>query len=435
MLITIRLAAVMVSLILTASCLSPQLNSAQTGFSLGSVKLAPPQATPVSLGSCLVLQDCNPERLSKAAACEPDGVQSSGAIYRICMPTGLWNGDLIIYAHGYVSPVEPVAIPEAQMMLPDGTPVADVVNFLGYAFATTSYRVNGLAIPEGVADLVDLAENVFIPAKGQPRRIYLIGISEGGLITTLAVERRPDLFTGGLAMCGPYGDFAKQVNYFGDFLVVFDQLFPGLLGLPANNPVDIPQSLIDNWDSYYSTTVKPEIENPDNAATVNQLLAATGAAYDPADETTKEQTVSGILWYNIFSTTDAMAKLGGQPFDNQTRIYLSPDHPLNQNVVRYSADPAALAKISADYQTTGRLANPLVTLHTTGDPIVPYWHVADYRQKTARGNNPALHEAIDVNRYGHCAFEAGEIFAAFARLTELVDNPPKLGLFLPLIVK
>ena len=32
-----------------------------------------------------------------------EGTQMSGAVYRICMPTALpWNGDLVLYAHGYV---------------------------------------------------------------------------------------------------------------------------------------------------------------------------------------------------------------------------------------------------------------------------------------------------------------------------------------------
>ena len=34
------------------------------------------------------------------AACDADGVQPSGAVYRICMPpAGQWNGRLILWAH------------------------------------------------------------------------------------------------------------------------------------------------------------------------------------------------------------------------------------------------------------------------------------------------------------------------------------------------
>src|SRR5262245_53516580 len=75
------------------------------------------------------------------STCDPDGAQASGAIYRICMPA-TWNGDLVIYAHGYVGFNEPVAIPEDQLSLPDGTSVPELVNSLGFAFATTSYSTN-----------------------------------------------------------------------------------------------------------------------------------------------------------------------------------------------------------------------------------------------------------------------------------------------------
>ena len=46
--------------------------------------------------------------------------------------------------------------PEDQLYLPDGTYIPDAANLLGYAFATTSYSVNGLAIKQGLADLADL---------------------------------------------------------------------------------------------------------------------------------------------------------------------------------------------------------------------------------------------------------------------------------------
>ena len=39
--------------------------------------------------------------------CCPESV----ARYRICMPVGAWNGDLVVYAHGYVAFNEDVVIP------------------------------------------------------------------------------------------------------------------------------------------------------------------------------------------------------------------------------------------------------------------------------------------------------------------------------------
>lgn len=367
--------------------------------------------------------------------CDPDGIQASGAGYRICMPI-VWNGDLVVYAHGYVSPTEPVGIAEDQMILPDGTSIADLANLLGFAFAATSYRTNGLAVLEGIDDLVDLVD-IFTTEKSAPNKIYLIGISEGGLITTLAVERHPDVFDGGLALCGPYGDFGGQVNHFGDMRVVFDYFFPSLI---PGSPINIPQSLIDNWDSYYQTMIKPEIEDPANASLVDQLLAVTSAPYDPADPSTKEKTISDVLWYNVFATNDAGIKLNGQAFDNQDRVYTgsADDTQLNQGVQRFSADQAALDEIAANYQTTGILSVPLVTIHTTGDPTIPYWHAIYYRAKTIVADNIALHEHFEIERYGHCNFTTIEALNAFNRLVDMVNNPPPYQpvsrVYLPLIM-
>jgi len=374
--------------------------------------------------------------LTARLACDPDGVQESGAVYRICMPFfPPWNGDLVVFAHGYVSPTEPVGIPENQMTLPGGITLASIANSLGYAFATTSYSVNGLAVVEGVADLLDLVD-IFAAQKTAPDKVYLIGGSEGGLITTLAVEQHPDVFEGGLAMCGPYGDFGRQINYFGDFRVVFDYLFPGLM---PGSPIDVPDWLLEQWDTYYETTIKPEIEAPANASLVDQLLSVTDAAYDVEDASTKEATIRALLWYNAFSTNDGVDKLGGQPFGNQNRVYAgSDDAQLNQGVQRFSADQAALDEISANYQTTGHLSVPLITLHTTGDHLVPYWHATLYRGRTIASDNIALHEHFESDRYGHCNFTVTEILNTVYRLVDMVSNPPPYQpvrrSFLPLVM-
>ncbi len=403
------------------------------------VSLAFAPVRPATADSSLPIpQEKVPESiLTVRLACDPDGVQDSGAIYRVCMPIfPPWNGDLVVFAHGYVSPTEPVGIPENQMTLPGGITLASIANSLGYAFATTSYSVNGLAVLEGVADLVDLVD-VFTAEKGAPDKVYLIGGSEGGLITALAVEQQPDVFDGGLAMCGPYGDFGRQINYFGDFRVVFDYLFPGLM---PGNPTDIPDWLLEGWDAYYETTIKPEIEDPANASLVGQLLSVTDAAYDAEDASTKEATIQSLLWYNAFSTNDGLDKLGGQPFDNQDRVYSGSDDDvqLNQGVQRFSADQVALDEIAANYQTTGHLSVPLVTQHTTGDPLIPYWHTTLYRGKTIAADNISLHEHFEADRYGHCNFTVTEVLNTVYRLVDMVNDPPPYQpvkrSFLPLVM-
>ena len=341
---------------------------------------------------------------------DPDGVQGSGAVYRIYMPEiDCWNGDLVVYAHGYVAFNEPVQIPEDQLTVPGGGPsLPAIVNALGYAFAVTSYSRNGLAVQEGIADVVDLVE-IFNSTHGTAGRVYLDGVSEGGLITALAMERHPEVFTAGLAACGPVGSFVAQTNYFGDFRVVFDYYFPNAF---PGDATEVPAMVIDNWDTIYA----PLFEYLVNVSPgrIDQLLAVTGASVgdDPA---TRVQTVLELLWYAAFATNDATAQLGGQPYFNHRRWYSGSSNDIRLNIwaARYTPDPAVVNTMQSAYTTTGVLTKPIVTLHTTGDPVIPYWHESIYRLKTILTGSGAKHINIPINRYGHCNFTTGEIVGAF----------------------
>jgi pimeloyl-ACP methyl ester carboxylesterase len=348
------------------------------------------------------------------AACDADGLQASGAVYRICMPpAAAWNGNLVIWAHGYVAFNEPIEIPEDQLRLPDGTLLPDLVNALGFAFATTSYAVNGTAVRQGLADVADLVQ-IFKDQKGPVGKVYITGASEGGLVTALATEQHPELFAGGLAACGPIGTFRGQVNYYGDFRAVFDYFYPGPL---PGEPTEIPPALIANWDAYYEGVIKPVVFAPAN---LNRTREFIKAALVPAETAnfwpTAEKSIRDGLWYNVFGTNDIIEKLGGQPFDNLRRYYFgtSNDFQLNILVRRLQADPLALSEMSAHYDTTGRLSRPLVTLQTSLDQQVPAWHQNVYTLKAIASGSLDKIVPLRVNRYGHCNFTAAEVLVSFA---------------------
>jgi hypothetical protein len=370
----------------------------------------------VFLFSSLLLAPQPPARAAEpVSTCAPDGVQSTGAIYRICMPpASRWNGDLVIFAHGYVAFNEPFGIPEDQVCSPDGLCLPTLINALGFAFATTSYSVNGLAVLEGIQDVVDLVD-VFAGIHGAPGHVYLTGASEGGIVTALAIEQHPDVFTGGLAACGPIGDFHRQISYFGDFRVIFEYFFPGLL---PPSVTAVPDSVIENWDTIWENEIKPVVLDPVNKPLLDQLLKVAKAPFVKDDPATIELTVHDALWYWVFATNDAHDKLGGQPFDNIGKRYRGSknDTALNAAVVRVAADQAAVDAIGAGYQTTGQIEVPLVTLHTLLDQQVPYAHEPLYRMKVKDAGLTALHTNIPVFRYGHCNFKPLDVLLAFGIL-------------------
>jgi hypothetical protein len=143
--------------------------------------------------------------------CNP-GMLPSGALSLICIPDQGWNGQLVVFAHGYVAPDQPLGF--HNLTLSDGTPLPAIVQSQGFAFGTTSYRQNGLAILEGADDVRQLVA-AFSATYSTPLRTYVAGVSEGGLIATLLAEQSPNTFSSALAACGPIGSFRAQINYIG----------------------------------------------------------------------------------------------------------------------------------------------------------------------------------------------------------------------------
>lgn len=338
----------------------------------------------------------------------------SGEIYLMSIPAN-WNGDLILYAHGYVSPFLPLALPtEADLYVP-------LFTSQGYAFATTSYSENGLVIQNGIDDIADLRK-AFIKEYGEPNHIYLAGGSEGGLVTTLSIEENPKLYSGGLSLCGPCGDFQRQINYYSDFRVLFDYFFPSVL---PGNAVNIPDELIADWQTVYVPAILQAISS--NPVATLKLLNTSGASFDPSVSTSISTTVLGLLWYDVHATRDAIARLKGQPFDNIDRFYsgtgsAAEDIQLNNQVQRFSADPKAMKNIQKYYQTTGDITIPLVASFNTGDPIVPFWQEPLYQVKIDAQGASSLFTGIPVQRYGHCNFTEAEIIQAFGLLVQKVQG-------------
>lgn len=360
--------------------------------------------------------------LAVLAAAAPAGAQSavpqpcvddrlpSGALARVCIPLG-WNGQLVVFAHGYVAPGLPLAFYD--LALADGSSLPELVQALGFGFATTSYRQNGLAILEGVGDIRELVA-FFRERYSTPTRTIVAGASEGGLVAALLAEQSPDLFDRGFATCGPIGDFRSQLNYFVDFRVLFDYFFPGLI---PGSAMDVPSSVATNWSTAYVPAIGAALAtNPGRAL---ELLRVAKAPHDPALPATIVNTTLDLLWYNVFATADVVAKLGGNPYGNRLTWYYGSrnDLHLNARVARFTAAPRALAALRP-YQTTGKLSIPLFTLHTTGDDVVPIKQELLYLLKyepSGRG----LFLPIPVSRYGHCNFTAAEVLRAFGLLVSL----------------
>jgi pimeloyl-ACP methyl ester carboxylesterase len=361
----------------------------------------------------LVLLCAAPARA--ASNCEPDGVQSSGSIYRICMPDPAdYNGMLVLWAHGFQDAGTPVSIPEDQLCIGGTFCLNEVINGLGFAFATNSYSKTGMAILQGKDDLLDLV-NIYAAQKGAPQKVFLVGASEGGIITALSLEQHSDIYSAGVAACGPIGNFPFQINYFGDARATFEVFFPGVI---PGTPFNPDPALVAAWTDYYDLVVKPIVMAPANRGRLDQWVKVAHLPFDANDYLNSVQvSVQDALRYSVVNLTDAATTLGGFPFDNATRVYQGSanDFLLNLLVPRAAAAPAAVTNMNTLYSTTGVLPRPLITLHTRLDQQVPFVHEQLYALKTlASGALIARHLPIAIDRFEHCNFTPEEVLVSFA---------------------
>jgi hypothetical protein len=124
------------------------------------------------------------------------GTTTSGAYYRIAVPSGWKNGDtLILFQHGLT--FEPAG-PN-----PDLGPIADLQLSEGYAIAASSYRQRAWALFTAADDNAELVDT-FKAQVGAPGAIIPYGASLGGLIALkLAEDARFAPVAGVYSACPP----------------------------------------------------------------------------------------------------------------------------------------------------------------------------------------------------------------------------------------
>lgn len=325
-------------------------------------------------------------------------------------PAG-WNGTLVVMVHGYVVPQRPLALPLLDL---NGLNAARVFLNLGFAFATTSFHKNGYAVEQGGEDVNALVRH-FNASVAVARNVLVVGGSEGGLITTMLIERHPELYAGGLALCGPLAGMNEEVRYLGDFRAVFDHFFPQVFGFGV---VDVPANAWQDYDAYAAL-----VRDALNADPVRReaLFRVTGAARDPERPAASAvASAIDVLRYNLFGFNDLAEVAGGNPYDNLERVYTGSedDAALNRDVERIAGSPDARAYLDRYYRPTGVLERPLVVMHTRLDPDVPFAHQTRYVEIVDAAGRRGRLTPIAIDRYGHCAFRTGEVLGAFAVLVE-----------------
>jgi pimeloyl-ACP methyl ester carboxylesterase len=349
-----------------------------------------------------------------------NGTADDGSLYQIVLPTN-WNHQLVLYAHGIVDPQEPIALPNDTGFLD----FRDALVGEGFAVAYSSYAANGFAIQEGIRD-TDLLRGQFATVAGTPSKTFLVGVSLGSAVVINLAERFPQNYSGDLPMCGLLGGSPLEVEYVGNARVLFDYFFPGVIpGTLLHTPLlpyDPGVPPLNLGDAVEAALVNGL--NPVTSPTLPTLQLADALGLEAASPTEVIVGLVEVLGFDVRYVNDLLARTNQEsPYDNRFIWYQGSlnDKALNAGVERVSGTLEGLEYLLRYYQPTGLVRIPTVTLHTTRDPLVPYWHEALYLFLATEQHRQGLLVQQSVDRFGHCAFEDPEVAHAFAGLVGWVD--------------
>ncbi len=327
-----------------------------------------------------------------------------GAPFRIAIPQN-WNGDLVLYLHGY----EPRGR-ERQAQMAGGR-MEDWALARGYAMAQSAYSTQGWAVAEALVDNERLRQH-FIALHGEPDRTLLIGHSMGGHLVLASMERHPQAYDGGLSLCGANSPAAEL---FADGLVpplvAFDHFFPGAMGLARGG--------LSDPDSPHAVDPEAlELSLQGDEAKARALAERFGIL---------REDLAGALMFRYFILRELMQRAGGFPVDTREVVYsgMDDDAVFNASVRRHAGDPAAMAYAAANARLLGTPRAPVVLLSNAYDPTVPAAFSSRYvALAKATGNADKVTELPSVG-HGHCAFDSADVDQAFDVLLEQVGSRPQ----------
>lgn len=336
------------------------------------------------------------------------GQTGPGALYALDMPAA-WNGDLVVYAHGIVDPVLPVALPSSQ---DNFTSVRDALLARRFAVASSSFSDNGFILKDAAQRTHQLT-GLFTARFSRPRRVLLAGHSLGSIAALQLAEAYPGQYDGALVMCGFVGGTTREIEYMATARLIYDYFFPGVI---PGSVFSIPE----NVDYRPGTALFNAVQGSLLAgfAPPFKTLQFAAAAGLPGNNALELVTSAlNVLGFNLRYTPNVLRHTRGHiPFDNQSVVYA--DGALNLGIQRWTGDPDALNYIAQYYTPSGDIRVPVQTLHGDRDPVVPAWHEGIYAQLVAdQGTTDWLEQTL-VSSYGHCAFTPQQVLTAFDRLIE-----------------
>ena len=337
------------------------------------------------------------------------GETGPGSTYAVFVPTN-WNGSAVFYAHGFKDVGDPVSLPTKDNV----ETFRDQLGAAGFAVAYSGYSENGFAVKDGIQRTHQL-RGLLASKAGVPQRSYLAGTSLGGVVALALAEQYPDQYDGALSMCGFVGGSKKQIDYVGNTRALFDWFYPGVL---PGNTISMPAGTTLN--EVIGKAYAAILARPDKAFLITQI-SQTPIPF--TNSTEMVVSLLNVLGFHARGINDLIDRTHGHNlFDNSDVIYTgSPavpasilaamNHP-EIGVQRFESTPDADNYLRKYYEPTGNLRIPVLSMHTTHDPSVPFDHQRVFREKVATAGTSAMLRTRPITRYGHCTFTTAEMVGA-----------------------
>ena len=384
---------------------------------------------------------------AQAAVTTSTGTLADGATWQIRVPAD-WNGTLLLYSHGYRAPGSPNPAQDV------GDPVTG--GWLldhGFALAGSSYASTGWAIKDALADQA-AALDAFEATVGHPRQTIAWGDSLGGMVAAGLVQRIPERLDGALAACGVVAGAVATWNQALDAAFAFKVLLAPDSALqlvhitnPAGNLALATQAL-----AAAQTTAAGRARIALVAALNDTPGWANPTGPEPAPDDYASQQLSqyanlnGTFAFPFAFRAELEARAGGNPSWNlgvdyahqlersvdrdevealygQAGLSLAEDLRALNRTPRIAPDLDAVGYAIRNIVFNGRLGGvPVLSMHTTGDPLVVAQQERAYAQAVRAAGNTGLLRQAFVHRAGHCSFTPAERIGALQALLQRVDT-------------
>jgi pimeloyl-ACP methyl ester carboxylesterase len=376
------------------------------------------------------------------------GMLGDGATYLIEFPSN-WNGVLLLYSHGYVTPgsLNPPQVA--------GDPItAAALLSQGFALAGSSYATTGWAIHEALPDQIAVLE-AFKQMFGKPKATVAWGHSLGGIITAGLIQRFPRDFDAAMPLCGVLAGGVGTWNQALDAEFAFKTLGgPAAAGLqlvdithPAAN-FELAEALLAGAQGTAQGRARIALAN----ALGNTPGWFTPLSPEPAENDFADQEMNQFLWSAnvdfpfIFAfRAELEARAGGNVSFNTGVDYrkklnesrdreevralyqsagLSLDADLDalNDAQRIKSDPKAQRYLEENIIFDGLIHIPVLTMHTTGDGLVVVENEQAYRKIVDELGNERFLRQTFVHRAGHCTFTPGETLTLFGELFDRLET-------------